>query len=111
LAIRAERPEQYAPQPGDLICLWRGRRPVRFDDLPTGRFPGHCNIVTAVHPGVIEAVSGNVANTVGLWRIPVTADGHLAGPDGGVIDPDHPWFVVLRVNYDYGAPAGAAPVS
>ena len=31
--------------------------------------------------------------------IPATADGRLAGPDGGVLDPDHHWFVVLKVNY------------
>src|SRR5205085_6417594 len=41
LAISAERPERYAPRPGDLICYWRGRRQIRYDDLPTGRFAGH----------------------------------------------------------------------
>lgn len=116
LAISAERPETYAPQVGDLVCMWRERHPVRFDDLPTGRFPGHCDIVTAIHPGFIDGIGGNVDNTVGLWRIPVTADGHLADPNGTVVDPDHPWFVVLRVDYDINgatppAPVGPAPVT
>ena len=112
IVVTAERPESYAPQPGDLICMWRGRHPVRYDDLPTGRFPGHCDIVTAVRPGMIEAISGNIDNTVGLSRIPATSDGRLAGPDGAVVDPDHPWFVVLRVDYDNRgyAPAPAAPL-
>jgi hypothetical protein len=108
LAIRTERPEQYAPQRGDLICMWRGRQPVRFDDLPTGRFPGHCDIVVATRPGVLDVIGGNVDDSVSLKRIPVTADGRLAGPDGTVLDPDHPWFVVIRVEYDID---GAAPVS
>ena len=111
IVITAERLESYAPQPGDLVCLWRGRQPVRFDDLPTGRFPGHCDIITAVHPGIIDGIGGNVANTVGLWRIPVTADGRLATPDGAVVDPDRAWFVVLRVDYDVAAPAPGTPVS
>ena len=109
LAITAEPPETYAPQVGDLICLWRGRRPIRFADLPTDRFPGHCDIVTALHPGSIDAIGGNVDNTVGLWRVPVTADGHLVQPEGTVVDPDHPWFVVIRVDYAINPPR--APTS
>ena len=32
--------------PGDLICLGRGSaRDLRYDDLPAGQFPGHCDIV------------------------------------------------------------------
>ena len=38
LVITAERPEAYAPQRGDLICYWRGRQPITFDDLPAGQF-------------------------------------------------------------------------
>lgn len=102
LAVVAERPEHYAPQRGDLICVWRGRRPIRYDDLPTGRFASHCDIVTAVHPGSLEAIGGNVDNSVSMKRIPVTGEGRLAGPDGAVVDPDHPWFVVIRVNYEIG---------
>ena len=107
LAIRAERPEQYPPQRGDLICMWRGRRPVRYDDLPTGLFPGHCDIVVAQQPGSLDVIGGNVDNSVSIKHIPVTADGRLANPDGTIVDPDHPWFVVLRVEYD----VSGAPVS
>lgn len=109
LAITAAPPEGYAPQPGDLVCMWRGTRPIRYADLPTSRFPGHCDIIVAVHPGSIDGIGGNVENTVGMWRIPVTADGRLATPDGTILDPDHPWFVVLRIDYDDNALS--APVS
>jgi hypothetical protein len=113
LAIAAEPPERYAPQRGDLICMWRGSRPIHYADLPTSRFPGHCDIVVAIHPGSLDVIGGNVDNSVSMKHIPVAADGHLAGPDGTIVDPDHPWFVVIRVDYDINAPPGApaAPVS
>jgi hypothetical protein len=99
LAITAERPESYVARRGDLICLWRGRRQIRFDDLPTGRFPGHCDIVVAVRPGSLDVIGGNVDNSVAMKHVPATSDGRLAGPDGAILDPDHPWFVVIRVDY------------
>jgi hypothetical protein len=37
---------------------------------------------------------------VSMKHIPVTANGYLANPDGTIVDPDYPWFVVLRVLYD-----------
>ena len=40
-----------------------------------------------------------VDNAVAMKRIPATTGGHLAGPDGIVLDPDHHYFVVLRVEY------------
>ncbi len=100
LAIAAERPESYAPQRGDLICMWRGRRPIRYDELPTGRFAGHCDIVVALRPGLIDAIGGNVDDSVAMKRVPTTTDGRIADSDGRALDPDHPWFVVVRVAYD-----------
>jgi Uncharacterized protein conserved in bacteria (DUF2272) len=96
--LMAERVEAYAPQRGDLICLWRGR-PVTFNQLPTDKFPGHCDIVVDIKPGQLDVIGGNVDNAVAMKYIPVTADGHLAGPDGVVLDPDHHWFIVLKVLY------------
>ena len=114
LVIAAEQPKAYAPQRGDLICMWREGRPVDYRQLPTaGSFPGHCDIVVAIHSGSLEVIGGNVDNSVSMKHIPVTADGHLAGPDGVVVDPDHPWFVVLRVDYEINPPVNppGAPVS
>jgi Uncharacterized protein conserved in bacteria (DUF2272) len=100
VALTAERMEIYAPQRGDLICYWRGRRPVTYDDLPTtSRFGGHCDIVVEIKPAELDVIGGNVDNAVAMKHIPATADGHLAGPDGIVLDPDHNYFVVLRVEY------------
>ena len=78
--IVAEPLDAYAPQPGDLICLGRGgARDLRYDDLPAGHFPGHCDIVvdTSV-PGQISVVGGNVDDAVTLKHVPVAPDGRLA---------------------------------
>ena len=91
-ALAAERVEVYAPQRGDLICYWRGRQPVSYDELPTGRFPGHCDIVVAIQPGDLDVIGGNVDNSVAMKHVPVS-------PAGLVNDPDYAWFVVLRVAY------------
>lgn len=97
--ITAERPESYAPQPGDLICLGRGSaRSLRYDDLPAGAFPGHCDIVVDTQvPGTIAVVGGNVDDAVTLKHVPVTPDGRLAGPDGTALDQRYAWMVVLRL--------------
>ena len=97
--VVAEAPEAYAPQPGDLICLGRGTaRDLRYDDLPAGHFPGHCDIVVDVSaPDAISVVGGNVDDAVTLKHVPVTPDGRLAATDGRVIDPRYPWMVVLRL--------------
>ncbi len=99
-ALRAERPEAYAPQPGDLICIGRAAaRNLRFEDLPTSRFLGHCDIVTGARAGELSVVGGNVSAGVTMKHVPTTPDGLLAGP-GGVLDGRYNWFVVLRVLYE-----------
>ena len=99
-SIMAERPEDYAPVPGDLICHGRGRAaPLRYDDLPTSAlFPAHCDIVVDTsRPGTIGVIGGNIRDAVTLRRIPVTAAGKLARPDGTVLDRDQTWIAVLRI--------------
>jgi hypothetical protein len=97
--ITAERPDAYAPQPGDLICAGRGRAAsLTYANLPAGQFPAHCAIVvdTSV-PGQISVIGGNVDDAVALTHVPVTPDGKLAGPDGRILDTRYPWMVVLRL--------------
>ena len=63
-------PAARAPEPGDLICADRSRRPLaswRDRLAEAGRFrPMHCDIVLRTAPGVAEAVGGNVADAVTL---------------------------------------------
>ncbi|MBV9249499.1 MAG: DUF2272 domain-containing protein [Acetobacteraceae bacterium] len=100
--ITAERPEVYAPRPGDLICLGRGSgRNLRYDDLPVGQFPAHCDIVVSTKaPDQIDVIGGNVDDSVALKHVPVTAEGTLATPNGIVLDSHHNWMVVIRMLVD-----------
>jgi Uncharacterized protein conserved in bacteria (DUF2272) len=99
--VTAERPEAYAPVPGDLICHGRGRAAsLKYDDLPTAElFPSHCDIVVdTAHPGTIGVIGGNIADAVTMQSIPVTTDGRLARPDGSILDQERNWMAVLRVH-------------
>jgi len=98
--LRAYRPAEYAPLPGDLICHGRGlAAKLTFDDLPTsGSFPSHCAFVTAVAQGTLTIIGGNVDDAVTLTHVPVTPQGMLADAKG-VVDTRYPWMVVLKVNY------------
>ena len=63
LAVTALPLSQYAPQLGDLVCMWRAGHPVTYQDLPAGHFPSHCDIVVAQHPGSLDVIGGNVRTT------------------------------------------------
>jgi hypothetical protein len=99
-AVIAERLDEYAPMPGDLICYSRERRPLKYDRLPVRHFAGHCDIVVARDKGQISVIGGNVDHAVTMKHIPVTNDGRLADCKDCVIDTRYPWFVVLRILYD-----------
>ena len=99
--LSAQPPETYAVQRGDLICYGRrGAQKLRFSDLPTTSFFGHCDMVVGTVGGELTVVGGNVSAGVTMKHVPVTAQGMLATPDGLVLDPRYPWFVVLHVTYD-----------
>jgi hypothetical protein len=99
-AVVAERLDEYAPVPGDLICFSRERRPLKYEKLPVRHFAGHCDIVVARDNGQISVIGGNVDHAVTMKHIPVTADGRLADCKDCVIDTRYPWFVALRILYD-----------
>jgi hypothetical protein len=108
--LTAYPPQDYAPMPGDLICVGRGKsESLHFADLPTAySFPSHCDIVVGVKPGMLTVIGGNVDDAVTEKHVPVTPSGMLAGPDGVALDTRYPWFVVLKVNYDDSAPVPEA---
>lgn len=100
-ALRAERPENYAPRPGDLICTGRASaRNIRFEDLPASTFLAHCDIVTQAGPSQLLVIGGNVDAGVTMKHIPTGPTGLLAEPGGRPYDSRYNWFVVLRVMYD-----------
>jgi hypothetical protein len=106
--VTAERVQDYAPRPGDLVCFGRGNaRGLRYEDLPTADlFTSHCDIVVdTMIPGRIGVIGGNVEDSVTMNYVPVGADGRLATPEGVVLDTRFPWMAVLRLLVDDPAPA------
>jgi hypothetical protein len=99
-ALVAERVDQYAPAPGDLICAWRGKRRMTYERLPARRFPAHCDIVVHRDTAQISVIGGNVDAAVTMKHVPVTVDGRLSEAGDHVLDGRYPWFVVLRILYD-----------
>jgi hypothetical protein len=104
--VVAERVQDYAPRPGDLVCFGRGNaRGLRYEDLPTsGLFASHCDIVVDTSIlGQIMVIGGNVEDSVTMNTVPVTESGRLATPDGVVLDDRFPWMAVLRLLDDEAA--------
>jgi hypothetical protein len=107
--VAAERVQDYAPRPGDLVCFGRGKaKGLRFEDLPTpDLFTSHCDIVVdTTVPGQIAVIGGNVEDSVTMNTVPVTADGKLAAPEGVVLDTRFSWMAVLRLLTEDAPPAG-----
>jgi hypothetical protein len=99
--ISAQPPDTYPPQVGDIICTGRDSSArLRFERLPAGGFPAHCDIVVQVSPGVLTVIGGNVDDAVTEKHVPTTAAGTLAEPGGEPVDTRYHWFVVLQVLYD-----------
>jgi hypothetical protein len=76
--FHGKRIEEYAPQLGDLICRTREGSDVTFDTaLNTPWYTSHTDIVTALKPGQIEMIGGNVSQSVSVRRLPLLPDGRL----------------------------------
>lgn len=98
-AFLLHSPGEYAPKEGDLVCAgtqgptWRYADPRtahrRIDQTVT-----HCDIVTGVRGGYVQAIGGNVKNSVSMSLYPVDGRGHLAPAPGKI------WMAVVenRVN-------------
>ncbi len=100
-AIKAYPLQDYAPLPGDLVCMGRGfAATMHFSNLPAPTFPAHCDMVVRTTPGQDVVIGGNVDGSVTLKHVPVTNDGKLAMPDGTVLDTRWPWLTVIKVLYD-----------
>jgi hypothetical protein len=92
-ALIPRRPDQRQPQVGDLICASRNDSGASLDNLNRGA--GHCDLVVAVHPGAVEAIGGNVDDTVSRSVFPLDGNGFLSTIAGRpvftVIENTLPW--------------------
>ncbi|QSA96024.1 DUF2272 domain-containing protein [Methylococcus sp. EFPC2] len=86
--------EGYPPRPGDLICATRGPGAPWFDGLPRTaelRYTKlHCDIVVESDGKTLDAIGGNVRNSVSKTRLQLNPEGHLQP------SIKRPWFLVLE---------------
>jgi hypothetical protein len=94
-AFLLHAPNEYAPKPGDLICngtagaSWRYASAAmahrRIDNTVS-----HCDVVTDVRGGFVQAVGGNVKSSVTMSLYPINRRGHLAPTPGKL------WMMVVE---------------
>jgi hypothetical protein len=69
-------PDGYAPRVGDLICASRENSGTTLQNLNRGA--GHCDIVVEVRPGSVDAIGGNVGDSVTRSVFPLDGGGFLS---------------------------------
>jgi hypothetical protein len=69
-------PDGYAPKVGDLICASREGSGTTLQNLNRGA--GHCDIVVEVRPGKVDAIGGNVGDSVTRSVFPLDESGFLS---------------------------------
>lgn len=85
----------YRPRPGDLICAGRGEAAITLLRYPTrlNLLEGallHCDIVIASDGRTLEAIGGNVRNSVSKSILTLDAKGRLQPTLA------RPWFLALE---------------
>ena len=82
------RISEVSPKVGDLVCY--GREGQGGYDA-TNSYKGHCDIVVAKRPGEIEAIGGNVSDSVTKRILSTDKKGRL-------IDRNNNWFAIIKNN-------------
>ncbi|WP_374565512.1 DUF2272 domain-containing protein [Ideonella sp.] len=96
--------------PGDVICSSRGRSRYRIDPSTLHAIGAgdemHCDIVVAVNTpeGHLEAIGGNVKQTVAKTIVPIDADGRLQYDASA----DRNWVLAMRARTEAGGFAQGA---
>jgi hypothetical protein len=92
--FKAYRINEVAPRIGDLVCKERDNSGVTYDNVDQGFFASHCDIVTAVKPGLLHTTGGNVSDSVSLTTVEIDGNGRIS---------EKGYYAVVRVgNSDPG---------
>lgn len=79
-ALIPRRPDQRAPQVGDLVCASRDGSGTTLDNLNRGA--GHCDLVVEVKPGWVAAIGGNLQDSISRSVFPLDGNGFLSPISG-----------------------------
>lgn len=89
--------QTYQPKPGDLICANRGRTaPTEvIEEIPDTLLPKlHCDIVAEINGQTLQAIGGNVRNSVSKTILTLDPKGYLQHT------PHRPWFLIIENRLD-----------
>jgi len=89
------RISDYSPNQGDLICAYRSGSHPRSSDGYTSAWglqgtPTHCDLVVRKDDRILEAIGGNVRNSVSKVTLELDSAGRLQSV------PRRPWFLILE---------------
>ena len=85
--------QEYKPKPGDLICANRGKgTPTEvIEELPDElNSKLHCDIVVETKGQTLQAIGGNVRNSVSKTILTLSAEGYLQ------FTSHRPWFLIIE---------------
>jgi len=85
--------QEYKPKPGDLICANRSRStPIKvIEELPDSlNAKLHCDIVVETKGQTLQAIGGNVRNSVSKTFMNLSPKGYLQ------ITRSRPWFLIIE---------------
>ena len=89
--------QEYKPQPGDLICANRGEGYFGdiVEELPHSlRAKLHCDIVVSIEGNTLQAIGGNVRNSVSKSILTLSQQGYLQ------LTRHRPWFLIIENRLD-----------
>lgn len=89
--------QEYIPKPGDLICANRGQGYFgdAIEELPASlNAKLHCDIVVENDGKTLQAIGGNVRNSVSKSILTLSPDGHLQ------LTKHRPWFLIVENRLD-----------
>jgi len=85
--IKAYRISEVSPRPGDIVCKSRAGSNATYDNIREG-MATHCDIVTAVQPGMLVTVGGNLSDSVRSSQVRTDSNGRIDQPG---------YFAVIKV--------------
>lgn len=89
--------QEYKPKPGDLICANRGKGTPTdvIEEIPDSLRPKlHCDIVVETNGQTLQAIGGNVRNSVSKTTLGLSAEGYLQW------SKHRPWFLIIENRLD-----------
>jgi hypothetical protein len=89
--------QEYKPKPGDLICANRGKdTPIKVSEgLPDSLNSRlHCDIVVETKDQTLQAIGGNVRNSVSKTILTLSSDGYLQFTKSRL------WFLIIENRLD-----------